>query len=182
MTSTNLLKFVLTLCICSSVFGQDLPEWVERAEAGDANAQFVLGVRYDNGIGVPEDDTEAVKWYRLAADQGDADAQLNLGLMYDNGNGVPEDDTEAVKWYRLAADRGHAIAQFNLGVMYATGNGVPEDDVESYARLNVAGALGYESAKTPKETLIARMTKEDISAAQKRSKEIWEALESRKAD
>ena len=39
MTSANLLKFVLTLCICSSVFGQDLPEWVERAEAGDANAQ-----------------------------------------------------------------------------------------------------------------------------------------------
>jgi TPR repeat protein len=33
---------------------------------------------YDNGTGVPEDDTEAVKWYRLAADQGDADAKARL--------------------------------------------------------------------------------------------------------
>ena len=33
---------------------------------------------YDNGTGVPEDDTEAVKWYRLAEDQGDADAKARL--------------------------------------------------------------------------------------------------------
>ena len=27
--------------------------------------------------------SEAVKWYRLAAEQGDADAQYNLGIMYE---------------------------------------------------------------------------------------------------
>ena len=144
MTSANLLKFVLTLCICSSVFGQD-PELVERAEAGDA------------------------------------DAQLNLGYMYDHGDGVPENDVEAVKWFRLAADQGHATAQTNLGYAYFFGNGVPKDDVESYARFNVAGALGSDVEKS-KSNLTARMTKEDISAAQKRSKEIWESLESRKVE
>ena len=86
-----------------------------------------------------------------------------------------------MKWYRLAADQGNAGAQYNLGAMYANGNGVPEDDVESYARFNVAGALGNDVEKV-KSKLTARMTKEDISAAQKRSKEIWEALEARKAD
>ena len=181
MTSANLLKFVLTLCICSSVFGQDLPELVERAEAGDAFAQFSLGFRYDNGNGVPKDDTEALKWYRLAADQGFASAQFNLGVTYDNGEGVPEDDVEAVKWYRLAADQGYATAQFNLGLMYANGEGVLEDYVESYARFNVAGALGND-VTTEKTSLTAKMTKEDISAAQKRSKEIWESLESRKVE
>ena len=59
---------------------------------------------YANGEGVVEDDAEAVRWYRLAADQGHADAQYNLGLMY--AKGVPEDDAEAVRWYRLAADQG----------------------------------------------------------------------------
>ena len=49
------------------------------AEAGDASAQNNLGTIYDNGQGVPEDDAEAVKWYRLAADQGLGEAQLNLG-------------------------------------------------------------------------------------------------------
>jgi TPR repeat protein len=62
-----------------------------------------------NGKGVAEDDAEAVKWYRLAADQGDADDQYNLGVMYDNGDGVPENDAEAARWFRLAADQGDAL-------------------------------------------------------------------------
>ena len=32
---------------------------------------------------MPQDYSEAVKWYRLAADQGNATAQYNLGVMYD---------------------------------------------------------------------------------------------------
>ena len=55
--------------------------WV-RAEAGDAEAQFNLGVRYGNGQGVRQDAAEAVRWYRLAADQGIAGAQYELGNMY----------------------------------------------------------------------------------------------------
>ena len=45
---------------------------------------------YANGEGVPEDDAEAVRWYRLAAEQGYAMAQSFLGAMYANGEGVPE--------------------------------------------------------------------------------------------
>ena len=40
------------------------------AEQGHAEAQYNLGVMYRNGQGVPHDDAEAVKWYRLAAEQG----------------------------------------------------------------------------------------------------------------
>ena len=78
----------------------------ERAEQGDAEAQSALGIMYDLGEGVPEDDAEAVKWYRKAAEQGNADAQCNLGIMYDLGEGVPEDDAEAAKWFRKAAEQG----------------------------------------------------------------------------
>ena len=60
---------------------------------------------YDEGRGVPQDDMEAVRWYRRAAEQGDADAQVNLGFMYDEGRGVPQDDVQAHKWYNLAASR-----------------------------------------------------------------------------
>ena len=38
------------------------------AEQGDAVAQNNLGLMYANGRGVPEDDAEAVRWYRLAAE------------------------------------------------------------------------------------------------------------------
>ena len=40
------------------------------AEQGDAAAQHTLGIMYANGLGVPQDDAEAVRWYRLAAEQG----------------------------------------------------------------------------------------------------------------
>ena len=46
------------------------------AEQGDADAQYNLGAMYDNGRGVPEDDAEAVRWFRLAVEQGHAGAQV----------------------------------------------------------------------------------------------------------
>ena len=68
---------------------------------------------YDNGTGVPENDTEAVKWFRLATAQGHARAQHNLGLMYANGTGVPPDDVLAYAWLNLAAAQGNALASEN---------------------------------------------------------------------
>ena len=57
---------------------------------------------------MPEDDAEAVRWYRLAAEQGNARAQFNFGLMYANGEGVPEDDVTAYAWLNVAAAQGNA--------------------------------------------------------------------------
>ena len=74
-----------------------LREFLPLAEQGDAAAQNNLGVMYDNGEGVPQDDAEAVRWYRKAAEHGNATAQYNLGDRYRLGLGVPQDD--AVQWY-----------------------------------------------------------------------------------
>ena len=49
-----------------------------RAEAGDAEAQKNLGVMYAIGEGMPQDDAEAVAWFRKAAEQGHAEAQFIL--------------------------------------------------------------------------------------------------------
>ena len=103
---------------------QTLADLRARAEAGDAEAQYNLGMMYGNGRGVPQDDIEAVAWFRLAAEQGHAPAQNNLGVMYSEGEGVPQDDAEAVAWFHRAAEAGEASAQYNLGVMYYNGRGV----------------------------------------------------------
>ena len=100
--------------------------WTHRTRPGQghAKAQTRLGVMYDTGKGVAQDDVEAVAWYRQAAEQGIAEAQYWLGyiLARSAGNGgVPEDDAEAVRWYRRAAEQGLAGAQFNLGQMYELG-------------------------------------------------------------
>ena len=61
---------------------------------------------FKNGMGVSEDFSQAVFWYKKAAEQGDTKAQLNLGEMYASGEGVPENFILAYKWSNLAAARG----------------------------------------------------------------------------
>ena len=172
------LLFALALAVIPVGVDAQAPELAQLralAEQGNAVAQNNLGVRYDNGRGVPEDDAEAVRWYRLAADQEYAIAQFNLGLMYRHGEGVPEDDVEAVRWYRLAAEQGNAVAQNNLGNMYYNGEGVPEDDVLVYMWYNLAAARGNETAQGNKDIAESRMTREQIAEAQRLSTEWIEA-------
>ena len=83
----------------------DFKETLQVAEQGNAEAQFNLGLMYDNGQGVRQDYAQAVQWYRKAAEQGYAEAQFNLGVMYANGQGVRQDHAQAVQWYRKAASR-----------------------------------------------------------------------------
>ncbi len=76
-----------------------------------ASAQFALGLSYVIGEGVSEDNAEAVKWFRKAADQGLASAQLSLGVCYKDGKGVPKDFVVAYKWLLLAGGQGQTDAK-----------------------------------------------------------------------
>ena len=102
VASVNVLT-ALALCVPVQAQTPEIEALRARAEEGDASVQFNLGFRYGNGRSVPQDDAEAVRWYRLAADQGHVSAQYNLGVMYANGEGVPQDDVEAHMWTNLAA-------------------------------------------------------------------------------
>ena len=107
----------------------------QMARQGDADAQFFLGLCYDQAEGFEEDDKEAVKWYRLAAKQGHAGAQLYLGAH-------ATDEKEAVKWYRLAAKQGYAEAQLMLGICYLAGDGVAKDEKEAVKLFRLAAEQG----------------------------------------
>ena len=124
-----------------------IKELRSKAEKGDGEAQFSLGVCYMNGDGVQQNMAEAVKWYRKAAEQGYADAQNNLGVCYEDGNGVQKNMTEAVKWYRKAAEQGHIVAQFNLGGCYKDGNGVQKDMAEAVKWYRKAADQGLANAQ-----------------------------------
>lgn len=75
----------------------------QKAQQGDAKAQFTLGYAYASGQGVPQDDARARAWYRKAAEQGDAEAQFRLGVILADEVGVPQDNIEALMWIDLAA-------------------------------------------------------------------------------
>ena len=63
-----------------------------------------VAVAHAEGRSVPQDETEALRWFRLAADQGFAAAQVTLGMAYaEGGGGVPQDRVAAHMWLSLAA-------------------------------------------------------------------------------
>ena len=172
-----LLGFFLTPVMA---VGQGLEDTQRLAEAGDAYAQGTLGYWYANGVVVPQDYAEAMRWWRLAADQGDAMSQLSLGDMYRAGQGVPQDYAEAVKWWRLAADQGLVAAQVVLAAMYRNGNGVPRNYVTAYAWWNIAAAsdaVENEFANEMRSAVEQLMTPSQIAEAQQLSTEIYERIQ-----
>jgi TPR repeat protein len=73
------------------------------AEQGDPNAEYLLGLAYDVGVGLHRTLPRQGTWYRKAADQGHAGAQFNLGHLYADGRGVPQDFVQAHMWLNPAA-------------------------------------------------------------------------------
>src|SRR5215813_2310568 len=69
---------------------------------------------YESGEGVPQDYSEAAKWYLMAAEQGNPGSQNNLGSLYETGDGVTQDRAIALEWYRRAAEGGDANARVNF--------------------------------------------------------------------
>jgi TPR repeat protein len=102
------------------------------AEQGDALGQSSLGVIYEDGYGVPADNSTAIEWYRKAAAQDDARAQAMIGRMYYWGQGVDEDNERAFHWASLAADQGDAWGQYIIGLIYDEGNGIAEDKSKAF--------------------------------------------------
>lgn len=68
---------------------------------------------YLEGRGVPQSDTEALRWLRMAADQGEAEAQLSLARMYKDGRAVPQDYVQAHMWANVAVSRARALIEFS---------------------------------------------------------------------
>jgi TPR repeat protein len=103
---------------------------------------YRMGQKYKYADGVSESNTEAIKWFRKAAEQGHVKAQFELGCCYIGGRFPNTDDWgEAVFWFRKAAEAGHSTAQGILGQLYETGEYVGKDFAEA-AKLYRQAAKG----------------------------------------
>ncbi len=136
------------------------------AEQGKVEAQYFMGLMYQNGSGIPQDYKEAAKWYTLSAEQGFEIAQFSLGFMYQNGLGVLQNYKEAAKWYTLSAEQGFAPAQGNLGGMYLLGNGVLQDFTLAHMWINIATLNGNENSAKARDKLAELMSRTQIEKAQ----------------
>ena len=117
------------------------------ANAGNARAELIVGLKYLDGDGVAPNDGEAVKWLARAADAGEPVAQYRLGTMYERGRGVSVDAAKAVRWYQAAANQGSRKSMHNLAVAYAEGTGVKKDFSEASRWFLKAAALGLSDSQ-----------------------------------
>ena len=90
-----------------------------------------------------EQDREAARLYRLAADAGHPAAARNLGGMLSGGRGVDKkDQAEATRLFRFAAEAGDAQGQYGLAVWFLDRSA--RDERISWLRK--AAAQGHENA------------------------------------
>ncbi len=86
-----------------------------------------IGICYEMGIGVEENETEAFKYYTLAANNGNTMSMYRTGLCYYNGVGVKQNLQEAFRWFNDAAGQESVHAYYYLGKMLMYGEGCTPD-------------------------------------------------------
>ncbi|MGE5205677.1 MAG: GAF domain-containing protein [Chlamydiota bacterium] len=96
-----------------------LHELQQRAQAGDAEAEFELGAKYASGEDVAQDYAQAVKWFTLAANGGQVLAAATLGAYYWAGRGVAQDDVSAYMWSAIAKEGGDEASKYRLTILRA---------------------------------------------------------------
>jgi TPR repeat protein len=145
------LKPILTFCVIFAAwFGicvgsDEFFQATLRTDAfrGDASAQRALAWMYANGKDVTEDQEEASRLYRKAAEQGDQYAQAMLGIRLQEGKGTPKNEVEALKWFRLSANQGNYVAQNMMGECYFHGVGIEKNHEEAAKWYKKSAENGY---------------------------------------
>lgn len=124
---TSRLPFVWLLAFCVIVVAplsaqdQNLDAVRQKADAGDAIAQYDLARAYIAGTGVAKDAQQGIAWLRKSAVQDYVGAEYALGRLYQQGVGLPKDPHEAANWFRKAAKQQNKAAQDQLSGMLALG-------------------------------------------------------------
>jgi TPR repeat protein len=146
-----------------------------KADHGDAEAQFSLGLKFASGGPTVLDYSKAAHWYLMAANQHHALAQFNLGLMFAGGQGVARDDAKSLMWMRAAALQGDAGAQHHLGTKHRRDSfeGLPKDALESnleaYKWFHLAAAQGYRSSDAARDSVAIGLTLEQVTEGNHRA-------------
>lgn len=110
--------FIIAILLwCSScLYAQDRPTFEQAwqaAQNGEPNGYFLLGFFYYQGEGVTQNFTEAIKWFKKAANNGLCNSYGFLGACYI----TQKNYVEAINWFKKAIDNGDCCYA-DLGACY----------------------------------------------------------------
>ena len=151
---------------------QDILKKLEKEVAEDSlPEEEMLARAYAclEGKGVPQDKTEAARWFRKAAEQGHGEAQYRLAMLLLSGDGVRRDTAEATRLFRKAAEQGHAKAQFELAVRLFKGDDVPQDKAQAAEWHRKAAEQGLAEAQCSLGDMLSKgdgVPKDEVQAVE----------------
>ena len=184
--------FTLLFTIISTLaMGQGMVEgyndFIGPAKAGDARAQFYIGLFYEQGRDVPKDEKQAISWYLKAAKQGFVRAQEKLAGRYFRGQGLEKDYKQAVYWWRKAVEGDDEAEQslFMLAKCYENGLGVQVDILQAiiyYQRAIDSEGLDETDEEIAKQRIefLKRMSNDSKETKPQKAQEL--TVQSMKAD
>jgi uncharacterized protein len=110
-------------------YSKALQLYLQAAENGDTEAQYIAGGMYYKGMGTQQNLSRAFSLLHGAAVKGSStpESQRVLGQFFLVGQTIPQNYAEAMKWYTLAAENGDKESQSELAVLYFTGRGGVQD-------------------------------------------------------
>ncbi len=162
-----ILLFALVVAACNPK--DKATQLQEKALQGDAQAAFELGEMHASGVGLPQNNTEAVRWYRIAAEKGNSKAQSLIGTAYHRGIGLAVDDVQATQWLSKAADQMDPLAQFQLGEGFESGWVGQKDNAEAYKWYLLSASQGYTKANKKVTAIENTLTKDQRVDGQTRA-------------
>ncbi|KAI9486573.1 MAG: hypothetical protein EXX96DRAFT_47023 [Benjaminiella poitrasii] len=109
--------------------------WLEKAvQKGNSRAHVQLGILYDKGEGVPQNNDMALLHYKAAVENANHAAQYILGLVYYFGRlGRQKNHKEAIRLIKQSAMSGFPHAQRVLGQLYQQGNVISPQEMSGTA-------------------------------------------------
>lgn len=121
-----------------------LKAMVALANKGDAEAQYHVGMMYNNGIGSQQDPKQAFEWFQKSTESNDPLGAYKLGCYYAGqfAGVVATDPDAALKYKLVAAKAGYALAQHDVAILYDR-QGNQEEALKWW---KMAGDQGYPSA------------------------------------
>jgi len=122
MRFLRLIIATLVFAACSAASNPS-PNLVEKLTAlsrsGNAEASYHLGMLYNNGLGVQQDNRRALELFRASAEAGDPLGAYKLGCYYAGQFGVIErNEAQALRYKRIAAEAGYSLAQLDVAILY----------------------------------------------------------------
>lgn len=117
------------------------------AKKGHVDAAYGIARILDQPSVNGEELTDAIKWYRFAAENGRVDAQMRLGFLYQTGLYVRLDPEKAIQYYTMATASGKWEAAFNLAQVYDYSTGEFRNTDKAIELYKEAADAGHADSK-----------------------------------